>query len=262
MRDETLSKTPAQSDNSKQMNKKSIVSTPTQSFDENSSTKIDNKARADDPINRTLTTTNENDFNKKTVAELSGKPTHKALSNDNLVGISPIVTTEQFKSESKLNSNDLELDMKLIREQIASSRNQPNLNSTSLNDNTLNTASNKLSQKQKGSIDSTSSTASSPTQPPKGHIKPTEELGSIQFTVEYIQALMQLKIQLISASNLPSKDSNGFSDPYVKLHLLPGIAKATKLRSKTIYKNLNPVFNEYFHYDGVTLEDIDNKILR
>lgn len=57
-------------------------------------------------------------------------------------------------------------------------------------------------------------------------------------------------------------DSNGLSDPYVKIHLLPGIAKATKLRSKTVYKNLNPRFNEDFHYDGVTLDDIDTKTLR
>ncbi len=36
---------------------------------------------------------------------------------------------------------------------------------------------------------------------------------------------MQIKIHLISATSLPARDSNGLSDPYVKLHLLPGIAK-------------------------------------
>jgi hypothetical protein len=87
-------------------------------------------------------------------------------------------------------------------------------------------------------------------------------LGVLHFSVEYIPTLLQLKINLISASDLPACDSNGFSDPYVKLHLLPGIAKATKLRSKTIYKNLNPTFNETFHYDGVTVQDIENKTLR
>lgn len=87
-------------------------------------------------------------------------------------------------------------------------------------------------------------------------------LGHLQFSVEYIPSQLQLKIDLIGATDLPSKDSNGLSDPYVKLHLLPGIAKATKLRSKTIYKNLNPHFNETFHYDGVTLQDLDAKTLR
>lgn len=88
------------------------------------------------------------------------------------------------------------------------------------------------------------------------------QLGSIQFNVEYIPTLLQLKIYLIGATSLPACDSNGLSDPYVKLHLLPGIAKATKLRSKTVYKNLNPQYNEYFHYDGVTSQDMDTKTLR
>ena len=88
------------------------------------------------------------------------------------------------------------------------------------------------------------------------------ELGHLQFNVEYIESLLQLKIHLVSATNLPACDSNGLSDPYVKIHLLPGIAKATKLRSKTVYKNLNPRFNEDFHYDGVTLGDLDTKTLR
>lgn len=34
------------------------------------------------------------------------------------------------------------------------------------------------------------------------------------------------------------------------------------MRSKTVYKSLNPVFDEYLHYDGVTPDDINNKILR
>lgn len=88
------------------------------------------------------------------------------------------------------------------------------------------------------------------------------DLGSIQFSVEYVQSLHQLKVHLVSASNLPACDSNGLSDPYVKLHLLPGIAKATKLRSKTVYKNLNPKFNETLQYDGINLLDLDEKTLR
>lgn len=56
-------------------------------------------------------------------------------------------------------------------------------------------------------------------------LKSSSDLGSIQFSVEYIQSLQQLKIHLISAINLPACDSNGLSDPYVKIHLLPGIAK-------------------------------------
>jgi len=44
---------------------------------------------------------------------------------------------------------------------------------------------------------------------------------------------MQIKIHLISATSLPARDSNGLSDPYVKLHLLPGIAKVIFLCNTT-----------------------------
>uniref|UniRef100_A0A158PCC4 Rabphilin-3A Exophilin-1 n=1 Tax=Angiostrongylus cantonensis TaxID=6313 RepID=A0A158PCC4_ANGCA len=65
-----------------------------------------------------------------------------------------------------------------------------------------------------------------------------------------------------SHKNLKAMDSNGFSDPYVKLHLLPGNAKATKLTSKTIEKTLNPEWNEELNYYGVTEEDKQKKTLR
>jgi len=59
------------------------------------------------------------------------------------------------------------------------------------------------------------------------------ELGIIEFSVEYIESLLQLKVHLMNATNLVSKDSNGLSDPYVKLHLLPGIAKVRENHTKT-----------------------------
>ncbi|GMT20022.1 hypothetical protein PFISCL1PPCAC_11319, partial [Pristionchus fissidentatus] len=87
-------------------------------------------------------------------------------------------------------------------------------------------------------------------------------LGSIQFTVTYSAELKQLAINLIRAKSLKAMDKNGFSDPYVKLHLIPGNVKATKLRSKTIEKTLNPEWNETLVYHGVTAEDKERKSLR
>ncbi|KAK6018929.1 C2 domain protein [Ostertagia ostertagi] len=87
-------------------------------------------------------------------------------------------------------------------------------------------------------------------------------LGSIQFTVLYNQEEKKLTVHLIRAKNLKAMDSNGFSDPYVKLHLLPGNAKATKLTSRTIEKTLNPEWNEELHYYGITEADKQKKTLR
>uniref|UniRef100_A0A915DHC2 C2 domain-containing protein n=1 Tax=Ditylenchus dipsaci TaxID=166011 RepID=A0A915DHC2_9BILA len=57
-------------------------------------------------------------------------------------------------------------------------------------------------------------------------------------------------------------DKNGFSDPYVKFHLIPGNTKATKLSSKTIEKTLNPEWHEEMIYYGITEEDRLRKVLR
>ncbi|KAG8587627.1 hypothetical protein GDO81_005732 [Engystomops pustulosus] len=57
-------------------------------------------------------------------------------------------------------------------------------------------------------------------------------------------------------------DHNGLSDPYVKLHLLPGASKANKLRTKTLRNTLNPTWNETLTYYGITDEDMIRKTLR
>uniref|UniRef100_A0AC34QU02 Rabphilin n=1 Tax=Panagrolaimus sp. JU765 TaxID=591449 RepID=A0AC34QU02_9BILA len=87
-------------------------------------------------------------------------------------------------------------------------------------------------------------------------------LGSIQFNLTYLHEDKQLIIHLIRAKNLKAMDKNGFSDPYVKFHIIPGNAKATKLTSKTIEKTLNPEWHEELIYYGITEEDRQRKTLR
>ena len=90
----------------------------------------------------------------------------------------------------------------------------------------------------------------------------TSTLGSIQFNLTYLHEDKQLIIHLIRAKNLKAMDKNGFSDPYVKFHIIPGNAKATKLTSKTIEKTLNPEWHEELIYYGITEEDRLKKTLR
>uniref|UniRef100_A0A1I8AHD9 C2 domain-containing protein n=1 Tax=Steinernema glaseri TaxID=37863 RepID=A0A1I8AHD9_9BILA len=96
-------------------------------------------------------------------------------------------------------------------------------------------------------------------------------LGSIQFSLRYVSEekklvvhliRAKLVVHLIRAKCLKAMDKNGFSDPYVKLHLIPGVAKATKMTSKTVEKTLNPEWNEELVYYGVTEEDKQRKTLR
>jgi hypothetical protein len=50
-------------------------------------------------------------------------------------------------------------------------------------------------------------------------------LGLLDFDIIWREAFNILNITLIRARCLRSADINGLSDPYVKLHLLPGVAK-------------------------------------
>lgn len=49
--------------------------------------------------------------------------------------------------------------------------------------------------------------------------------------------------------NLLAMDSNGYSDPYVKIFLIPDTEKGSEQKSKTHKRTLNPTFNETFHVD-------------
>ncbi|XP_043096067.1 double C2-like domain-containing protein beta isoform X2 [Puntigrus tetrazona] len=70
------------------------------------------------------------------------------------------------------------------------------------------------------------------------------------------------KDMIRTTPGLKPMDHNGLSDPYVKLHLLPGASKANKLRTKTLRNTLHPVWSETLTYYGITDEDMVRKTLR
>ncbi|XP_056267414.1 double C2-like domain-containing protein beta [Pseudoliparis swirei] len=87
-------------------------------------------------------------------------------------------------------------------------------------------------------------------------------LGTLEFSLQYDQENNALHCTINRAKGLKSMDHNGLSDPYVKLHLLPGASKANKLRTKTLHNTLNPVWSETLTYYGITDEDMVRKTLR
>ena len=66
----------------------------------------------------------------------------------------------------------------------------------------------------------------------------------------------QINIHLISAENLPSADSNGLSDPYCLFTILK---TNISVKSRKIDKNLNPVWDDYFH---IPFHSLNSDILR
>ncbi|XP_075445679.1 double C2-like domain-containing protein beta isoform X2 [Ascaphus truei] len=87
-------------------------------------------------------------------------------------------------------------------------------------------------------------------------------LGTLDFSLLYDQENNALHCTINKAKGLKPMDHNGLSDPYVKLHLLPGASKANKLRTKTLRNTLNPTWNETLTYYGITDEDMIRKTLR
>ncbi|XP_072106153.1 double C2-like domain-containing protein alpha [Mobula birostris] len=87
-------------------------------------------------------------------------------------------------------------------------------------------------------------------------------LGTLEFDLLYRSEEQVLQCSIHRAKGLKPMDLNGLSDPYVKLHLLPGPCKGNKLRTKTVRNSLNPCWNETLVYYGVMDEDLLRKTLR
>lgn len=81
----------------------------------------------------------------------------------------------------------------------------------------------------------------------------------LQFSLHYDIQQSTLMVHLHHASNLPAKDRQGTSDPFVVLHLTPN--KEETYQSAVIYKTLNPVFDQSFQFHGLTPDDIRRQTL-
>ncbi|KAI8511774.1 hypothetical protein Bbelb_108740, partial [Branchiostoma belcheri] len=95
--------------------------------------------------------------------------------------------------------------------------------------------------------------------PSKEASKETDITGEIELQMRYDETTKDLIININRARNLAAKDINGFSDPFVKVYLLPGRNAENKRRTKYIPKTLNPEWNQTVIYKGITKEQLKSK---
>uniref|UniRef100_A0A1A8EJJ5 Protein piccolo n=3 Tax=Nothobranchius TaxID=28779 RepID=A0A1A8EJJ5_9TELE len=85
--------------------------------------------------------------------------------------------------------------------------------------------------------------------------------GEIQLQIHYDKQLGNLIVHVLQARNLAPRDNNGYSDPFVKVYLLPGRGAENKRKSKHASKSLNPEWNQTVIYKNIHLEQLRKKTL-
>nr|XP_057921451.1 double C2-like domains, delta isoform X2 [Doryrhamphus excisus] len=94
----------------------------------------------------------------------------------------------------------------------------------------------------------------------QGALTAEEERGRILVSLCYNTEKGCLLVGIIRCAHLAAMDSNGYSDPFVKIILQPDMGKKSKYKTSVKKKTLNPEFNEEFSYE-VTLDQLAKKTL-
>ncbi|KAM4847031.1 double C2-like domain-containing protein gamma isoform 2-T2 [Thomomys bottae] len=88
-----------------------------------------------------------------------------------------------------------------------------------------------------------------------------EERGRILLSLCYSSQRGGLLVGVLRCSHLAPMDTNGYSDPFVRLLLHPNVGKKSKYKTSVRRKTLNPEFNEEFFYPGLR-EELAQKTLQ
>ncbi|KFV16032.1 Synaptotagmin-1, partial [Pterocles gutturalis] len=84
-----------------------------------------------------------------------------------------------------------------------------------------------------------------------------EQLGEICFSLRYVPSTGKLTVLILEAKKLKRMDSDGLSDPFVKVHLILNRKKWKKKKTNVKKNTLNPYFNEVFVFE-VPFDQIQN----
>ncbi|XP_072922578.1 protein piccolo isoform X2 [Hemitrygon akajei] len=148
----------------------------------------------------------------------------------------------------------------------------------------VSSASEKGAHSHSGTTSAASSAAPSPGQPASPSVskkrhssKPPETAskshpitGEIQLQMNYDKQVGNLIVHVLQARDLAPRDNNGYSDPFVKVYLLPGRGQVmvvqnasveNKRRTKHVQKSLNPEWNQTVIYKNISMEQLKKKTL-
>uniref|UniRef100_G3PSF6 Rabphilin 3A homolog (mouse), b n=1 Tax=Gasterosteus aculeatus TaxID=69293 RepID=G3PSF6_GASAC len=84
---------------------------------------------------------------------------------------------------------------------------------------------------------------------PANEAEDSEERGRILVSLTYSSQQGRLIVGVVRCAHLAAMDSNGYSDPFVKICLKPDMGKKAKNKTQIKKKTLNPEFNEEFGYE-------------
>ncbi|CAL8326897.1 unnamed protein product [Boreogadus saida] len=77
----------------------------------------------------------------------------------------------------------------------------------------------------------------------------SEERGRVLVSLHYDSRQGRLVVGVVRCAHLAAMDSNGYSDPFVKVCLKPDMGKKAKNKTQTKKKTLSPEYNEEFSYE-------------
>ncbi len=85
-------------------------------------------------------------------------------------------------------------------------------------------------------------------------------LSRILNQILFLNCVCSFLSAVVEARNLIPMDPNGYSDPYVKIKLIPDEGSSVKRKTKTIKANLNPTWNEKLSMYAHESDRVENSV--
>ena len=89
----------------------------------------------------------------------------------------------------------------------------------------------------------------------------TEKRGRIKINIKYEACEESIYLFIEEGRNLVPMDPTGYSDPYIKVKLIPDFKEVEKVKTQIKKSTLNPVWNETLIVKGISKKDKGSRLL-